>query len=56
MQDKRNNKVRDLFEMLEDPDDTSYVGEEMDEMDLYDKELEEAETDYEGSYIIEDPE
>lgn len=33
--------------MLEHPDSSRYIGEELDEMDLYDKELEESEADYE---------
>ncbi len=33
--------------MLEEPDSTRYIGEEIDEMDLYDNELEEEESNYE---------
>lgn len=47
MEQQRKNKVKDLFEMLEEPDSTRYIGEEIDEMDLYDNELEEEESNYE---------
>ena len=40
---KSRKKIKDVFEMLEDPDRSGYIGEELDEMDLYDQELEEQE-------------
>lgn len=36
---KKKKNIRDLVEMLEDPDETSYIGEDKDQMDLYDEEL-----------------
>ncbi len=57
MQQRRNQEIKDLFEMLEYPDDAKYVGEEIDEMDLYDKELEDLEeADYEELNLMEEPE
>lgn len=56
MQQRRNQEIKDLFEMLEYPDDAKYVGEEIDEMDLYDKELEEIEADYEELDFMKEPE
>ena len=35
----RKKRIRDLVEMLEEPDETSYIGEDKDQMDLYDEEL-----------------
>ena len=43
MQRKDRKKIRDLVEMLEDPENSRYVGEDMDEMDIYDQELAELE-------------
>ena len=40
---KSRKKIKDVFEMLEDPERSGYIGEELDEMDLYDQELEEQE-------------
>ena len=40
---KGRKKIKDVFEMLEDPEGSGYIGEELDEMDLYDQELEELE-------------
>ena len=39
MEKKRKKRIRDLVEMLEDPDETSYIGEDKDQMDIYDEEL-----------------
>lgn len=47
----RKKRIRDLVEMLEEPDETSYIGEDKDQMDLYDEELsrlEEEEQDYDN--------
>lgn len=39
MTGKKKKRVRDLVEMLEDPDEASYIGEDKDRMDIYDEEL-----------------
>lgn len=36
---KRKKRVRDLVEMLEEPEESRYIGEDKDQMDLYDEEL-----------------
>ena len=42
---KRRNekKVRDLVEMMQDPDSSGYIGSDCDAMELYEQELEEIE-------------
>ncbi len=42
---KRRNerKVRDLVEMMQDPDSSGYIGSDCDTMELYEQELEEME-------------
>ena len=40
---KGRKKIKDLVEMLQDPENSRYVGEDMDEMDIYDQELAELE-------------
>ena len=42
---KRRNekKVRDLVEMMQDPDGSGYIGSDCDAMELYEQELEEME-------------
>lgn len=42
---KRRNgkKVRDLVEMMQDPDSSGYIGSDCDAMELYEQELEEME-------------
>lgn len=39
MSAKKKKRVRDLVEMLEDPEESGYIGEDKDQMDLYDEEL-----------------
>ncbi len=42
MNRKRNTaKVRDLVEMLQDPEGSGYIGSDRDAMELYEQELEE---------------
>ena len=36
---KKIKKVKDLVEMLQDPDSSGYVGSDIDELDLYEQEL-----------------
>lgn len=36
---KKKKRVRDLVEMLEEPEESRYIGEDKDQMDLYDEEL-----------------
>ena len=36
---KNKKKIKDLVEMLEDPDSSGYIGSDLDEMDLYEQEL-----------------
>jgi len=35
----KKKRIRDLVEMLEDPEEARYIGEDKDKMDLYDEEL-----------------
>jgi len=35
----KKKRIRDLVEMLEDPEESRYIGEDKDKMDLYDEEL-----------------
>lgn len=39
MPKKKFKKVKDLVEMLKDPDSSGYIGSDVDELDLYDQEL-----------------
>ncbi len=42
MNRKRNQRdVRDLVEMMQDPDSSGYIGSDRDTMELYEQELEE---------------
>ncbi len=42
MNNRRNEKkVRDLVEMMQDPDGSGYIGSDCDAMELYEQELEE---------------
>ena len=42
MNNRRNEKkVRDLVEMMQDPDGSGYIGSDCDVMELYEQELEE---------------
>ncbi len=51
MNRKRNTrKVRDLVEMLQDPDSSGYIGSDRDTMELYEQELEEMDDLSEGFY------
>ena len=44
MTKKRNEKkVRDIVEMMQDPDGSGYIGSDCDTMELYEQELEEME-------------
>lgn len=44
MPNKRNDKkVRDLVEMMQNPDGSGYIGSDRDAMELYEQELEEME-------------
>lgn len=44
MNKRRNGKkVRDLVEMMQDPDSSGYIGSDCDAMELYEQELEEME-------------
>ncbi len=44
MTTRRNEKkVRDLVEMMQDPDSSGYIGGDCDAMELYEQELEEME-------------
>ncbi len=36
---KKTKKVKDLVEMLQDPDSSRYIGSDMDELDIYEQEL-----------------
>lgn len=52
MANRRNDKkVRDLVEMMQNPEGSGYIGSDCDTMELYEQELEEMEGDdgfYEG--------
>lgn len=51
---KRKKRIRDLVEMLEYPEESRYIGEDKDKMDLYDEELakmEEEELEEDDLYI-----
>lgn len=39
MPKKNRKKVKDLVEMLQDPDNSGYIGSDLDEMELYEQEL-----------------
>lgn len=39
MPKKNRKKVKDLVEMLQDPDSSGYIGSDLDEMELYEQEL-----------------
>lgn len=39
MAKKKSKKVKDLVEMLQDPDSSGYIGSDIDELDLYEQEL-----------------
>ncbi len=44
MSNRRNGKkVRDLVEMMQDPEGSGYIGSDCDTMELYEQELEELE-------------
>lgn len=44
MNNRRNEKkVRDLVEMMQNPDGSGYIGSDCDAMELYEQELEEME-------------
>lgn len=54
MSQKRNSrKVRDLVEMLQDPEGSGYIGSDRDTMELYEQELEELEANDDGFYETE---
>ena len=40
---KNEKKVRDLVEMMQDPDGSGYIGSDCDTVELYEQELEEME-------------
>lgn len=40
---KNDKKVRDLVEMMQDPEGSGYIGSDCDTMELYEQELEEME-------------
>lgn len=51
---KKKKRIRDLVEMLEYPEESRYIGEDKDKMDLYDEELarmEEEELDEDDLYL-----
>ena len=54
MPKKNTKKVKDLVEMLQDPDSSGYVGSDLDELDLYEQELAEFEEDEELDLDYED--
>ena len=39
MPKKNRKKVKDLVEMLQDPDNSGYIGSDLDELELYEQEL-----------------
>ncbi|MGH7884109.1 MAG: hypothetical protein ACRENO_00280 [Thermodesulfobacteriota bacterium] len=39
MPKKNSKKVKDLVEMLRDPESSGYIGSDLDELDLYEQEL-----------------
>lgn len=54
MNQRRNSrKVRDLVEMLQDPEGSGYIGSDRDTMELYEQELEELEAGDDGFYEAE---
>ncbi|NIP30802.1 MAG: hypothetical protein GTO02_13015 [Candidatus Dadabacteria bacterium] len=51
MPKKNRKKVKDLVEMLQDPDNSGYIGSDIDELELYEQELEEMEDEIEDDEI-----
>ena len=45
MPKKNSKKVKDLVEMLQDPESSGYIGSDLDELDLYEQELMEFDED-----------
>lgn len=39
----RDEKIKDLVNLIESPDEQGYVGEDLDEMEIYDMEMKEIE-------------
>ncbi len=51
---KTKRKIRDLVEMMEEPEETSYIGEDKDQMDIYDEELARLEEEKEEEEVSDD--